>query len=1037
MGNEHNEKNSRIPEITYSKIVESIIGELKNNDEKTNITAKENSIMGIDVLAYKVMKAFKNTDFEDIIDVSFDNYGHIITSTLNFIDTDKECEKMKELVELLKPIVNDLEVAPSKLEDYANFSGMRKFNLGLKSKFEPVKSNIEKVTYNNTVPNKVLHTDNIEIYQNIENIENDIEKALINLYSKDKEDNNELDKIYCRIKNHEYLVNPIKNFIITQRDGHIKRLIEGPMYMDFIKDLIKEKSNMFSEKDIKTFSIFENYVNRINELDKFVQQSIIEEDEDVYKIEYLNSEFDFLNVLKMEKFYDILPFVGDRTSPLSGTRKSDRTEGLEVYGVSLKLNNKVPAKLFDSSFEYHSHTLKQGTKGVFYKNDIETTVPSKTGVEFKKALIFKYMLLHLEDTNYNALSELKKDLEKYKESEINTTKELIEALKYLTKDMFEDYEKIKNQLANIREFLLMYLNIATDKEFSKKYTKRFSILNTILPEDVDSNDGILISSMKNPEIQEKNILHKYTLLLDDKISEDYCVYSYEYDITITSKPINLLSYDKTIDVSYDLKFQKPFSVIFYPKNSNDKHLTTRVNEAKTELHKEIKTNNSKEQSFIYIPYPNIDFCINDKERFIYETTYMIVTTLILSELNKKLVSLISGKENIKNKLLYIMLIQILANEGKGKDIKYNKMQSFIRNYRKILSSVFSQKYTSETQGFNICREYYCAKNAISSLYSKVYREVDFKRTLNKVNKMAIITVSSRKIDGIKTPEDSISVIHGEVITVRKNKDNNKYVISSFEEFAEPITKEDLYKKPIILSDIISKLKALDYTDILFLASSPSTSNMIEKKEKTEMYFMNEEVIKTIMKDNNGVNIYPLYLSTSKVHLDLKEKNKANTSIFVADGKEFSPNIQKDYEGIVPVFQLFSGNIVNESNGFYKKMITYSTIKGIYPKEVKSIMSKNSLIEDELLIEDIKDIMIAIHIIRNDKDVSKSKSNTPSYKVMKNNPFDNILPESNNSNAECIGLIGSEKYQIKGSKNNNKTFLNHKLALCSYLSKIVD
>lgn len=1043
MSNEHIEKNSTIPEITYSKIIENTINELKSNNDKTKIKAEGNNITGIDSLAYKVMKSFKDNDFEDVIDISFDEYGKYITSTLNFANPDTENKKIKELAELLTPIVNDLMVSPSHLQSYTNFSGQRQMNIGLKSTFAPVKSNIEKVTYNQENQNTVLTHDSIEIYQNIENLERDIEQSLIYLFSKGIKDEDELNRIENKIKNPEYLINYIKNFIITYRDGHIKRLIEGPMYMDFVKDMIKEKSDIFSSDDAKAFDIFENYVNRINELDKFVQNSIIEEDEDVYKIEYLNADFDFLKVLKMEDFYDILPFIGVRTSPLAGARKTDRTEGVEIYGASLKLNGAVQAKSFDSSFEYHYHTLLKANEGIFYKNDKETNSPSKNGSEFKKALIFKYMLLNLEDNNYDALSELKKDLEKYKELEINTKKDLIEALNYLTQEMSQDVIKIQGQLNNIKKLLITYLEKDNNKVFTKKYKKRFSILKSILPEDIDSHDGVLLENFKpNDRGQKFNVLNKYTILLDDKISEDYCVYSYEYDITITSKPINRLSYDKTIEVGYELRYQKPFTVVFYPKNSNDENITTNIEKSKDQLHKELNLERyGDKKPLLYISYPNIDCFSNEKERFIYETVYMIVTTIILSELNKKLVDLIPGKADvkIKNKYLYIMIIQMIANPGKGSNIRYNKMQTFIRNYRKTLSSVFSQKYTSETQGFNVLCGMYHARNAVSSLYSKIYREVDFKKKLNNVNKLAIITASSRKIDGTSTSsDDSKNIIHGEVITIRKNKENDKYTVSFFEEFAEPISKEDLYSKPIILSDIISKLKALDYKDVLFLASSPSTSNMIEKKEKTEMYFMNEEVMKTIMNNNEGVNIYPLYMTMSKSHLNIKEKDKGNKNIFVADGREFTPSIKDDFEGIAPLFQLFSGNVVNTDGGFYKQMITYSTIKGIYSDDVKKIMGNNDLINDNRLIEDIQDIMASIHIIRNDKDESKHYGdNSNLYKVMKNNPFDNILPGNNNSNGECIGIVGFESYELKGSKNNNKRFSNHKLALCSYISKIID
>ena len=1043
MGNQHREKNNNIPELTYSKIIESMINIQKGEeDKKYKARGKENLILGVDVLAYKVMQSFKETNFEDIIDVSFLEHGNNITSTLNFIDSDLENKKIKELIELLRPVVDNLTVSPDKLENYMNFSGNRPMNIGLKSVFAPVKSNVECVSYNVDSKDSILTHDSIEIYQNIENLEADIEKSLIHLFSKDIEDEDELNRIKYKIQNHDYLVNKIKDFIITYRDGHIKRLIEGPLYLDFIRDLINEKEKYFTENDSKAFSLFKTYVDRIKALDKFVQDSIIEEDEDVYKIEYLNSEFDFLRVLKMEDFYDMLPFSGSRTSPLVGARKTSRTEGLEIYGASLKLNGAVQSKSFKTSFEYHYNTLKEASNGVFYKNEKQTERPSKSGSEFKKALIFKYMLLNLEDDNYDALCELKSDLKKYKESEINSKNELISAINDLTKDIVKDVSKIKYQLSLIKDLLTNYLDKNNDV-FEKKYTKRFSILKSILPEDIDSNDGVLLENVDvNGSNKKFNILNKYTILLDDEINPDYCVYSYEYDILISSKPIGRLEDRKTIEIGYDTKYQKPFSVVFYPKNSKDIKLTNDIKDALNQLHKELDIEKYGENKpMVYIPYPNIDFFNDEKDRFVYETAYMIAVSIIISELNKKIARLIPGDidEKIKNKYLYLMILQLTANPESRSGVTFNKMQTFIKKYRKVLASIYSHDYTCEAQGFNVLGNMYKARNGVSSLFSKVYREADFKKPLNKIDKLAIITASSRKVDGSSTSQnESNNIIHGEVITVMQKKKSEKYRISFFEEFADVISKDDLYKEPIVLSDIITRLKSLGYKNIIFLASSPSTSNMIEKKEKTEMYFMNEEVMNTIMKDNEGVNIYPMYMTMSKAHFSKNERDKSNTTIFVAKGKELSSNIKEDYEGIVPLFQLFSGNVIDAKSGFYKQMITYSTIKGIYSDETKKLMGNIDLAEDCQLIDDIRDIMTAIHIIRNDKDESKPNAeNKNLFKVMKNNPFDNILPGNNNSNGNCIGVIGNEIYELKGSRNNNKRFSNHKLALCNHISKLVN
>lgn len=1060
-----NESNVDFAEITYNKIIKEIIK--VNSDEKFKIKSNKYHLQNISKLAIQVSKNLKDLSIENVLDTSFRNANKFeVLSTLSFKDDVKENIYFKELGDCLRPVVDELNISPaSKDMYYSKYSYIKRdHNIGIKSNFSDTKSLLRRIAYKNSDDNdSVVRQDIIEICQDITNIENDIEKSLTKYYlSKFKDlDEDDMEDMLENIKNRDVLVNKIRDFIITYRDGYLKRVIGGPVYLNFIRDITTNYKKSQAGSNIKGYELFNIYVSRINDFEKFIQESIVNDSDDMYQIEYLNSTLDFIHNIRTQLIYEQLPFSGKITSPLSDTRDESRNNGHEVYGISLKRNGKVASKNANSSFEYHIRELNYAVKGKKpseHNEKVEDTYMLKQhGSEFVKALLYKYMLLNLDDPSYDALKALKEDLVKYKMEGLSTTQKARTAIGELIEEINKSKDTIMSQLDDIKELLNKCLD-EDDASYKSTFIKKFSLLNAILPKTEDLDDGILLENIGNKKNYNK--LFKYTTLLDNDIDEKYYSYSYDYEITLTSHTLHEAKKKEEMKISCDRDFFNPFSIVFYPTlkdlTEDDRNLSIAIigkykdEELMPKVNSEGEENNYEE-----IGYPTvfIDYCNNDieseVERFVYETAYTIITSIISSlianklsyklplYINKSKDSSYDNKdlENIKkltDKSLYIMPIQLTCNKEYGnKPIVYNEAQSFVRILRKSISSSLSIKYTGSTQGYNILGNKYKSMNSISSLFNKVHRNVDIPGSLKSTNKIAIIVATSRKHNNsINSNIDNFdSTIYGEVITANKKK-NGSIKIASFCEFNDYLNKEDLHKNPTVLSDIIVELKSRGYKDIVYLAHSPFTATMIEKKDKTEMYFMNEEVIKTMIKDFEDVNIYPLYINECSVHHNGKDKvNDLNNAVYSSSTKGMYQDNNGEYEGIIPLFQLFSGNAVNEKeDNFYSQMVVYSTIKGIYSDEIsKNIGSKKLLssLEDNEILEDIKSILMAIHIIRNEKNIKSGE-----YKPMKNNPYDNIFGD------ESIGSLASSSYIIKGSKNQDKQFTLNRFSLVSYIIKTI-
>lgn len=1078
-----NANNSNYVNITYKKIINEIIKEQLEGTVKVEVD--KFYINNISKMASKIAYNLKNEPIDKILGIPSEEQTYKIFSTLTFENELNENKSVKELSDCFKNIVDDLKISPADKDFY--YTAQRKgrsHNLGLDFGFQDSKSVVCELDDNANTSNPVRQ-DKAEIYIDLTNMEEDIEKSLIEYYTKKFKNNEELEYIIERIKNRDELVNKIRDYIVTYRDGYLKRLVEGPLYLNFMKDIL-DKNPSITKACNDGYKLYSNYVKRANDFEKFIQDSILNDGDNMYLIEYKDKTLDFIHSVRTNSVYQSLPFSGKlEQSPLSDVKLENRSKGCEIYGLSLKRNGKVMSDSnSSSSFEYNLNlliTLVQEVKKnearekhnqAIYKlakqnnqkvneDELEELYEIKDGgFDFIKALMYKYMLLNLEDENYNAVEHLKNDLLKYKEQGLNTTEKAGLAIRELILDIYKTRKKIMSQLLLIKGILDKCLD-NTSTPYTKEFTKKFSILNSILPTNEDLNNGILIDGLKDKDKGERNFkynkLFKYTTLLDEELNKNYYAYSFDYKITLTSDVFCKATEAKEIKTAFNRDYFNPFGIVFYPakdevKDYDVNYISSAMNYF---IDKELKLTNSSEYHSVLIEYSNdykYNLKFNNKNeeevyRFVYETAYTFIATALVSLIAKKLSYKIPAyadklgkyddeklkkRKNSTDKFLYLMPLQLTFNNEDVKNINYTKGQTFIYGLRKSLASSLSRNYTSYSQGFNVPGDKNKTNNAINSLFLKVHKELTLPKPIESFDKIAVIVASSRQHNCSKygTNEQEVT-LHGEIIVVNVNVNNRRKIsVIPYGEFCQFLDKKELHKNPTCLRDKVAELSSKGFKDIIYLAKSPFTANMVEKKTKTEMYFMNEEVIKTMIGELKDVTIYPLYINNCKIHG--KDSYNSNSShINIAPVKNMCKNLEDELEGIIPIFQLFSDNAVNNNGeNFYNEMILYSTIKGIYSDKVKSNLGTDKLLENysnNKYTNDLKYIMTALHIVRNEKHAYGRVE-----KAMKNNPFEMVLDIAKGTNGISIC-----SYRKNGSRGSNKEFTLNRFALISYINSTIE
>jgi hypothetical protein len=724
-------------------------------------------------------------------------------------------------------------------------------------------------------------------------------------------------------------------------------------YLEYLLEHLRASSNnseksIYLEDLIRRLRLIEEYINDPQKLDGD------------YEVTYDNVTVNYRDIFSSADVLDALPIIPLIEGSLGETTDTFNSERKFIFGLKLKLNNKVEAKGGGEVFEYNLDILNPDSE----EHQTEITNPDTHDPFIRKVLTraFLYYFAFASDVNpsakdYDINSEIKYSKEKIFD---NLDKVVIKTLK-------GDNEPKKKKLLSNLVNRLKELNVKEKIKALRSLLKDFIERLAILPRDekvrhllikrglLEDIDTILTTSKFFQAVVEQN--SKATLqyiTVEDAIANKKSIC--QFPVTMTFEDIRYFPTQERqeFNMRYNIKYLPVLPVLLSPKGKRSKdiykeHFNLKLLVFPYNSERLSDSHTLKERGIKDIKE------LSSMEVFAYKFTLSLLFYLCLVILLEK-----------APKNLFIPMVRL--HEGDDKNPSH--AEKFMADLSKAVSHLLSEKYRANSKGFRIKGQPngFSIRNGLSSLYSVLPKKFDLTNfTLSpEVDRLAIIVVSNQDSDSLKLKRDRAlrkSNLLGEVIGI--NRLNDKIIqVERLKTFSENYTTRRVYTQPAILDDIVTQLYQQGYRYFMYIAQAPYSTNLhiIRQTEEDEgLFFMSRKLIETLKGDRSDIKIYPIFFDKYYVYSFLKNKGK---SFYVQDIRDIENTIfQDNAQKAVMFFNLFNGIKVREEKNLYNGVIAYSTLLNVYQGILDDEDIRQGLIYENTLKDTLLNYLTIFHFSR--------------------------------------------------------------------------
>ena len=682
----------------------------------------------------------------------------------------------------------------------------------------------------------------------------------------------------------------------VQRTAKIK-------YLEYLLEQIGEhKDTIYLEILLTRLQALEQYIDDPNKTDGD------------YEVNYASVNCNLKEIFSRAEAFDSLPIIPDIEGNLGEVRDDNKGILSFIFGLKLKLNGKVQTEGGKSVLEYHLDLLNPDSE--YHQAELGNNSKKERFVQKILRIAVLYFFVFSgndpKQPGYSKESDLEYDV-------IHTFEDkLLPILKG------SDEKKEKGQLRGLIKGIKKYnteYKINQLKEllqFKLKQTQLWS--SRSYPIHINIKQGILETDTKT--INDRNTFFKHEL--EKKTALKY--------ISVNDSSIDtssLCSLTGKIEISeigyFDTSDKQEFSMEYSAKNFPTIPVILLPREERC---REVFGKSFTKENLIGFPYEHErlqkDIFKEDKitEAFIYRFTFALLAYICL-----KLILDISIEK--LNRKLFIPILRLhLADQENPRE-----EEVFIRSTFKILSHLFNIDHRSSCQGFRIKDiKSYKIKNALSSLYSILPKRFELKQppSHHKIDKLAIVVVSSRECDRSWRGDYKKSNLIGEVIKIDR-KTGGSISIYTSKTISEHYDSNQLYRDPDILIREVKQLYNSGYKHILYIAKSPysQTLNLTDAKNEN-LYFMSSQVIRNLKGDREDLKIYPVFFDKYYV---VSVRENLRQSLYIKDAEELTHIVNDPTKQIAIFFNLFNGIKVGKDGKYYNGVISYSTLLNIYDQKL--------------------------------------------------------------------------------------------------------
>ena len=776
----------------------------------------------------------------------------------------------------------------------------------------------------------------------------------------------------------------IKRLMDTEAIAKVQRAAKIK-YLEYLLEHIGEHSDIIHLEDL---------IYSLKQLERYIEDS--ERTDGDYQVSYNSESFNIKEIFSRSESIDRLPIIPIIDGSLGESRDENKGELNFTFGLKLKFGGEIQTEgaktvleynldLLDPDSQRHQEELANESKKVFC---------ARRTIQIAVLYFFVFIGNNPFDPDYNTSSDLQSDvIEKFEQSILPILKGSDENAKYnLFKKIISDINQLdtEEKIGRLRSLLKSKIK-RTQLWSSRVYPIQINVKKGVLETDANVIDER--NTFFRNGITQKSAL-KYILVSDATIDPSSVCY-FSGDIKISEIGYFDTKNNQEFSMEYMTGKFPTIPIVVYPEESTctdivDKNLGTR--------------------RLIQFPYQperlkqNIFNGTNSTGAFIYRFVFSL-----LSYVSTKVI--LDTAINTMNTRLFIPILMLhLGDKNDPLD-----EEVFMRANFASLSHLINSNHRSSTQGFSVNKiNHYKIRNALSSLYNVLPKKFVLKNNPQepKIDKLAIVVVSSRECDRSWQGKYKIANLTGETIKLDR-KSNDSILVYTSRTISNHYDSKQIFQDPDVLVREIDRLYQEGYKHILYIAKSPysQTLNLTATEEEGNLYFMSSPVIRNLIGQRKDLKIYPVFFDKYFV---VSLQNMGRKSLYIQDAEELANIVDDPSRRVAVFFNLFNGIQVGRSEDrYYNGVISYSTLLNVYdqnlidPGEIYADLINNDY--EQGLKTEILQLLTLFHFSRYEADIGGIQ--------LKLDPYQNIIGD------KSVGALSIFPHMQPKVQFNLLAFLN--------------
>ena len=706
--------------------------------------------------------------------------------------------------------------------------------------------------------------------------------------------------------------------------------------------------------------------NRLKKLEAYIGDQSREDSS--YQVSYQHLSFNLRELFSRADAFDTLPIITVVEGLLGEHSESEKAQKTFTFGLKLKLNGPVQVHggHGESVFDYYVALLNPNST-LYKQREQETATDTRERQRFlekllKVALLYLFVFTKMEDEQYDPTSAADRLLSVLRE---NDNEQKTAAFMQL----YQDIHRGKTQyLDPLRKMLLAFLHNQKIGLPRHEEPLTLSLHRTILAPDLDSIVTRHRFFQEDWERNDGKDVLRYVSVEGDTASND----------ALCRLPISLIF--ETTYYDLDSRPADEFSMSYL----TDKlfvlplAITPFMND-----HPDPRQHPFLPPKKVLLSYRQRDKApgTDALRTFVYRLTYILLVYLFL----KLLLDESIPHEHRRRVFLPIVC---LHTKPEAVDTSQIDTETFLHNFAKVLAHMLSEDYQASSQGLDLRTtvqgDKYKLPNALASLYStlpRLFSSSAVRPSNPPLDKLAIITVSSRRADLNQSTSRAYSAtIYGDVVGMERQADGSIHarILTTFSENAEAAP---MYEHPGVIIEQVRTCYQQGYRHFLYVAQAPYTStlHLPSSDARTELYFMNESVIRAMRQAGEGTKVYPIFCDKYYVVKQRRSSNQKSSqaqepdSLYIDDLGELSTLVADKNKRTIIFFNVFNGLTVGKKDEIdqrvYNGVVSYGTLVNMYEDTTYYQYIWQDLLGERVpgsLSTTILDFLTLLHFMRYEK-----------------------------------------------------------------------